>query len=229
MGASGGEPEVTGALIARLAPLGLDLVHPFALGWVNETLAPEQRLAGGSDRLGLLVGNTRALWAPLVSACRRDPSLGESADPVERYCETVLRAAVDRLGVAAAIRWAHDPAPRLPIQRLAQLSGLAPLSPVGLNVHPTYGPWIALRALMVVDAAGPAGDPPAVASPCAGCVHSCVPLFERARAAQVGRQGIGETWRLWLALRDACPVGREWRYPEAMIRYHYARDRSALT
>lgn len=209
------EQELTRELTACLAPHGLDLVHPFADG-------------SGNDRLAALVGNTRALWAPLVAACRADVALREGPDPVDRYCEAVLRSAVDALGVAASIRWAHDPEPRLPIQRLAERSGLAPLSAVGLNVHPTYGPWIALRAVVTFEVAAPVGETPAVASPCVGCVDSCVPLFARAQAAQAGKAGIGETWPLWLAVRDACPVGREWRYPEEMIRYHYARDRSAL-
>jgi methylmalonic aciduria homocystinuria type C protein len=55
-----------------------------------------------------------------------------------------------------------------------------------------------------------------------------MPLFERASAAQAGRDGIGDTWPLWLAVRDACPVGRAHRYCEDQIRYHYAGDRTAL-
>jgi methylmalonic aciduria homocystinuria type C protein len=55
-----------------------------------------------------------------------------------------------------------------------------------------------------------------------------MPPFERARDAQVGREGISDTWPLWLAVRDACPIGRAHRYDDAQIRYHYARDRSAL-
>jgi methylmalonic aciduria homocystinuria type C protein len=39
---------------------------------------------------------------------------------------------------------------------------------------------------------------------------------------------VREQWRLWLAVRDACPVGREYRYSENQIRWHYAHDRSAL-
>lgn len=212
------------ALAARLAPRGLDIVHPFALGWVNAELPPEQRLAGGDDRLGILIGNTRALWAPFVEARRGDPALRAAAHPIDRYCE----AAVGGLGLDAAVRWAHDPAPRLPIQRIAALAGLAPLSAVGLNVHPTFGPWLALRAVLVLDRPGPAGAAPRVPSPCADCERTCRPAFERARAAQAGKSGITATWPLWLAVRDACPVGRDWRYPEAMIRWHYARDRAAL-
>ena len=49
--------------------------------------------------------------------------------------------------------YAHEPPPRrVAMQRLADLSALAPLSETThLNVHPEYGPWIALRALVVFD------------------------------------------------------------------------------
>jgi hypothetical protein len=51
-----------------------------------------------------------------------------------------------------------------------------------------------------------------------------VPLLERA----VAGGPLEETPRAWLAVRDACPVGREHRFPEAMIRYGYTKDRGAL-
>ena len=36
------------------------------------------------------------------------------------------------------------------------------------------------------------------------------------------------TWREWLAIRDACPVGRGARYGEQQIEYHYLKDRKTL-
>jgi hypothetical protein len=35
-------------------------------------------------------------------------------------------------------------------------------------------------------------------------------------------------WRAWVAVRDACPVGRASRYGDEQIRYHYAKDRGVL-
>ncbi|HTU60663.1 MAG TPA: hypothetical protein VMF89_19560, partial [Polyangiales bacterium] len=32
----------------------------------------------------------------------------------------------------------------------------------------------------------------------------------------------------WIGIRDACPHGRDYRYSEAQLRYHYAKDRTAL-
>ncbi|MBX3024249.1 hypothetical protein KF840_04985 [bacterium] len=218
--------SLTTALAARLRPHGLDIVHPFAAAGPDTAAASLPDLGRG-DPLGLLIGNTRALWAPFVAAWRKDAALRAAADPLERYVEAAVLPALAALGVRHAVRWAHDPPPRLAIQGLADRAGLAPLSPVGLNVHPVYGPWFALRAAAVLDIAGPAAAPP-LSPPCAHCAATCAPAFARARAAQQGRDDIGATWPLWLAVRDACPIGRVHRYGEAQIRYHYARDRTAL-
>ncbi|MFN8642362.1 MAG: hypothetical protein U0802_12165 [Candidatus Binatia bacterium] len=210
---------VVRTVAARLAAAGIDIVHPYA---------PSRVEGGERATLGLLIGNTRALWAPFVAACRADARLASDADPIERYCETHIGAAVADLP-GATLRWAHGAAPHLPIQQLAVRSGLAAMSPVGLCIHPRYGPWFALRAAVTVTCAGPPGAPVEVPLPCADCARACVPPFARAQAAQAGRADLAATWRLWLAVRDACPVGRAHRYGEAQRRYRYARDRSVIT
>lgn len=208
------------------AALGFDLVRPFAVGWYNAAVAAEYRLAAAPDRLGLLIGNTRALWEPFLAAWRTDPALHDDPHPVDRYSATRLTALAAELRLGGEFRFAHEPPPRrLAVQRLADVSGLAPLSPVGLNVHPRFGPWIGLRAALVLDRCGPSGPPPAVANPCADCATTCMPAFERARAAD---GSLPDTWHLWLAVRDACPVGRAHRFSEAQIVYHYTKDRRAL-
>jgi methylmalonic aciduria homocystinuria type C protein len=203
---------------------GFDLAQSFAVCWYNDAVAPEQRLPdfGRARALGVLIGNSRALWLPFLAAWRADTALRAASDPLDRYTETRLSPPVERLGVRAAVRWAHEPPPRIVMQRLAHLSGLAPLAPMGLNIHPVYGPWIALRAVIVLDAEGPPGGPPAVALPCDACAQACAPAFARARAAPP------DDWRAWLAARDACPLGRAHRYDDAQIAYHYTKDRGRI-
>jgi methylmalonic aciduria homocystinuria type C protein len=129
------------------------------------------------------------------------------------------------------VRWAHDVPPRrVAMQRLTHLSGLAFLSVTNLTVHPVYGPWFALRAAAVVDVDGPPA-PAEPSDPCTGCEMRCVPAFRRALAAVQGaptQARIATRWPLWLAVRDACAVGKEHRYADDQIRYHYAKDRRVL-
>jgi len=51
----------------------------------------------------------------------------------------------------------------------------------------------------------------------------CRPLF---KAAWEGTTDVprGEEWRAWLAVRDACPLGRAHRYTEPQVLYHYTHE-----
>jgi hypothetical protein len=146
---------------------------------------------------GLLIGNTRALWAPFSAARRDEP------DALDRYTERCVSAAFP----GATIEYAHEQ-PFKPFQRYAVEAGLAALTPTMLLVHPVYGPWFALRALIVRP--GPARLP--IAKPCV-CTQKCDQAFAEAHDGPS-----------WLAVRDACSTGRAWRYSDEQIRYHYTRS-----
>lgn len=211
---------------------GLDLAQPLRVGWYNALVEPAHRLPdfGRPSALAVIVGNTRALWPHLAAALRADAGLATGPDPVDRYCERVLGEAVADLPAPWVVRFAHEPPPRVAIQRLAHAAGLAYLTPSHLSVHPIYGPWIALRAVVVIDVEGPA-EPAPLAAPC-DCDRHCLPrlaaALARAGTDTPGRPQIQSDWRAWLAVRDACPVGRDHRYSEQQIRYHYTNDRADL-
>jgi hypothetical protein len=190
--------------LAALADAGFDIAHTFdAHAAAREPgLA---RLAAG-PRLGILIGNTRALW-PRFCEALRDPALAAERDPLERYAERQIDAAFP----GAAIYYSHrryDDA-FLPLQRLAVAAGLGALSPGQLVIHPVYGPWFALRAVVVIE-----GEPPTrtrIAQPCC-CGASCGAALARAQQSS--------DWRSWLFVRETCSL-QDWRYSDAQIRYHY--------
>lgn len=119
--------------------------------------------------------------------------------------------------------WEEDPR-RVDFQELGRLSGLAAPAPSGLSVHPIFGPWIAWRAAIVFDAGGPPLPEPET-HPCGSCIErACMAGF-----ASLKSQGFLESnWRSWLAIRDACPVGRDSRYSPEQILYHYTKDKNIL-
>ena len=194
------------ALLA-LADAGFDLAHRFDASVAAREPGLE-RLAG-TDRLGILIGNTRALWPRFVAAMR-DPELAADPHPLERYTEQTI----GKIFSDARIYYGHrryDGA-FLPFQRLAVAIGLGALAPSHLVIHPIYGPWFALRAVILVG-----GEPPvrmAIASPCT-CVAACRTTLEAALTST--------SWEPWLAVRDACSL-RAWRYPDDQIRYHYTKE-----
>lgn len=218
----------------RGAAVGLDLVHPFPVGAYNAAVPGKFRIEdfGQPDRLAVVFGNTRALWRIFLAALQAEPELAQSEHPLERYLEQRVGALLNAIAPRDhALYWAHHTKPRaLPIQRLAELAGLATLAPSHLSIHPTHGPWFALRAVAVIDIPGPA-SPTAPSSPCATCSKPCLPALERALAltgAELGASGISRHADAWIAVRDACPLGTGSRYSEAQLRYHYTKDRSFL-
>jgi methylmalonic aciduria homocystinuria type C protein len=234
MGARGWQ-SLTETVARRCRSRGLDIVVPFCVRWYNDAVEPPHRLPdlGRPSALGLLVANTRVLWPIFVAALRRNPARLESEDPLDAYVEAALSEALASVLPPTALRFAHARAPApIPIQRLAEIAGLAWTAPSRLAVHPRYGPWIALRGAAVLDADGPPGPPPELARPCVDCDRACRPAFEGA-VAETGistetAHGLGRAWTSWLAVRDACPLGRDHRYGDEQIRYHYTKDRTVL-
>ena len=222
-------------LQSRWIPAGLDLAQPFQVAWYNRAVDDAFRLPdfGRSSALGILVGNTRAIWPRFLDAVRANAPVLDERHPLESYVEATVLPSLKPLIPRSEVRWAQDPPPRrVAMQRLAHVSGLAHLSPSHLSVHATYGPWIALRAAVVIDIEGPSSPPPEPPNPCPDCEHYCLRRFRDAIAAAgatpAGHAAIERHWPLWLAVRDACPAGRSHRYGDEQIRYHYTKDREVL-
>src|SRR5215468_4901293 len=193
------------AALGSLASAGFDLAHTFdAAAAARE---PGLAVLAGPERLGILIGNTRALW-PRFQDALRDPALAAERDPLDRYSERAIDAAFPGARIYYAHR--HYGGAFVPLQHLAVAVGLGALAPNRLVIHPVYGPWFALRAAIVLDGTPPPGAPP-IAQPCR-CDTACTTVLERAQRST--------DWRDWLAVRDACSL-RNWRYDDAQIAFHY--------
>lgn len=217
--------SVTTDLVAgRLAERGIDLAGHTSVAVYNAAVEAPHRLPGSPASTVMVVGNTTALWPHVdrfVLAAGRP-----IADPVDRFVESVIADATADVDGVVDIRFSHEPPPRLiAIQRLAHLAGLAWLSPSHLCVHPVFGPWIALRAAIVFDEL--IETVPRQPEPPCDCSQHCLPKLDQALEAGEPSDGaeLAERWLLWLAVRDACPVGRGHRYPDEQIRYHYTGAR----
>ena len=94
-----GWQAVTQALAKALSPAGLDLVHPLRAGWwaraAEQAGRPELALPHPPGALMVLVGNSRALWAPFCAAFAAGRL--DRGRPLDDYVEGVLREAVDAL------------------------------------------------------------------------------------------------------------------------------------
>ena len=215
-----------GQLRQPLAAAGFDLVAGTTVQAYNHVAPQGYWLPdlGRTNTLAVVIGNTAALW-PALGRIWDQPEYQD--DPVDRYTTATIRAAVDGVDLTSEIFYAFEPPPRrIAIQRLAHIAGLAWLSPSHLCVHPVFGPWIALRAAVVFDAAGPETSP--IDPPC-DCALGCLPAFEQALAAgePSSKVDLANRWEAWVAFRAACPVGIQHRYSDEQTRYHYTEDSSA--
>jgi hypothetical protein len=218
---------------AAAAQAGFDLVLTFGVAHYNQAASDSERLEGfgQANALGILFGNTRQLWPVFTSACATDPEISGAAQPLDTYValrlSRILASATD---LRHELTFAHVTQPRaFPLQRLAERIGLAGLSPSHLLVHPQHGPWLALRAVAVIDVGGPTAAPPPPARPCQTCSAPCMAALERALSVSgndLSSAVIAAHAAAWIAVRDACPVGPGSRYGENQLRYHYGVARA---
>lgn len=221
---------------AAFEGVGLDIVAPLSTGAWARAQAERPGIGridshGRADAIALVVGNTRAAWPRWLDAIAARPDLRDSADPIDRCTDAWLAEVVATSPVAATVH----PAWRVgdgavSMLRAAELAGLAHVGPAHLAVHPAHGPWFAIRAVVTYDAPWSLPAPPPAPDPCTGCSAPCVDAMRAATpdGSAPTAAGVADRWRAWVAVRDACPVGRPARYDDAQVRYHYTRDAGVL-
>ena len=162
-------------------------------------------------RAAAIVGSGGPAFYDLFRAA--SPEAGDGAPhPLDRFtkrtADSAAAAALSALGVAHAVYFPFDGAePLIPFQRLGRAAGLGGPGPLGLQIHPVFGPWWAYRALVVVDRALPPRPP--IGDGCAGCDAPCH-----------ARRLTAEPCRLSCAARIACVRGPEHRYTDAQLAFH---------
>ena len=242
------------AFTADLVARGIDIVVPCDVRWYNAHIAehvlPLRPLPNFDrpDALCLLVGNSSALWPKFLSWLGAQPDPSSVEDPLDTYTSESIAAAVSRLTRGGEVRhdifWVYDARPErlVSMQRVATTAGVCYHDgETQLAIHPKFGSWLGFRACVVVDAPSTFGaSPPAPL----GCLLS---EEEKAagRAAMAaalrasdeanlctqlhGAKGMERDVRLaWAALRDVVGIGREHRYSDDQITYHYTKDKALL-
>jgi epoxyqueuosine reductase len=190
----------------------------------------------------VVIGNGGgAFWGHFRAYCQKHPGHPHSREhPLDEYTveiiERTLTPILRRAGAAYRclypFRFRTEP---VSFMHLARASSLAGPSILGVVIHPTYGPWMALRAAILLDQelhappAAPGFDPcPACAE--RPCITSC----------PAGAVSAGQGWDIPACVRHRlkaaadcvdycharyeCVYGREYRYPLDELRYHQQRS-----
>lgn len=193
-------------------------------------LSPALRLAQLSPgaRGAVVVGSGGRLFFDRFVAEATEAQDG-APEPLDRYTKRLVQGlAAQTLGgsVTALFFPFTDSVPALPFQRLGRAAGVGPASPLGLQIHPTYGPWWAYRALVAVDVPLERGRP--LGDVCDGCPAPCITACPGDAVARDGfrvsachaHRRVAAPCRLSCAARVACVRAPDQRYSVEQLAFH---------
>lgn len=180
---------------------------------------PWQSWLPGCRAVAVVGSGGPALWRAAVER-------GPRPDPVDG----LVRSVVEGLTAGPERRWvriAGDVENQPDARTLAIAAGLGWPSRLGLVLHPTWGPWLGLRAVVFTTDALPVTGPLDAPAPCDSCAAPC--------SAACPAGALAPTWRADRCLphrathatcdggclaRAACPVGAAHAYDAVAHRYH---------
>lgn len=199
------------------------------LGWFAPR--PEDGVPGGA-RFVILIGNAGPEMFRRF-ARERDP-MRDALDDWTREAAGELARDLDATSV-----YPFDVLPPYPFLTWARRAGAGHVSPLGLNIHPTYGLWHAYRAALLFPVVFDLPVHSAGSHPCESCAEkpclsACpVSAFNGQRYDVDGcarhlatPQGDVCNMRGCLA-RHACPVGQGFAYATAQAQFHMRAFRAA--
>ncbi|MBQ76561.1 MAG: hypothetical protein CMQ20_16270 [Gammaproteobacteria bacterium] len=125
----------------------------------------------------------------------------------------------------------------LPLVGLGRLAGWHHTSPLGIGIHPDYGPWYAYRAVFLANGIGllakQVGSHSCSACASQSCLSVCPAGAVRLQGFDVNacsesRLEVDSPCTETCAARLACPVGTDYQYTPEQIKYHYRHSLEAL-
>ncbi len=237
-------PMLSADSVARaVAPFGLNLVGVASVASYDAQVGPERRLARrleGTESVIVVGSGGGAFWGAYRRACAADPTRAERSDPLDDFTREVVESACAPLADPQTMRilFPFDFEDVVSFTRLAVLAGLGRPSLVGVLVHPVYGPWIALRAAILVRGRPEAPRPAEGFDPCPTCrERSCITACPAGAVEPAGwnlprcgghRARPDDPCAARCHARVACVLGPQHRYPDDALAYHQRRAREPL-
>ena len=212
---------------------GINLFHAFDTSDVSgliENAAPGLDLTRFPTTV-LIANAGSAFWQSMKQAGI------QGADPVDQYSIMLAKEFADRF-LNGRTKILYPSGHPVSLLSFGSLTGWSHISPMGVTIHPKYGPWFAYRALFLVETYIPASQPLMADHPCESCLEKpCQSVCPSAAVGEIGgfkHETCGryrikdESPCAYQCLsRISCPVGSEYRYADDQMHYHY--NRSLLT
>lgn len=226
-----------------LAPSGLNLVGTASRSAYEALVPTAYRLEPflPRTRAVIVIGNGgSAFWTgfrPYAARHTRDPHPLDAytVSIIERTLTPILQASGAGYRYTYPFRFWTEPVSFMHLARAARLAGPSIL---GILIHPVYGPWLALRAAVLLDQDLPRPPSAAGFDPCPACSEK--PCIRACPASAINAQS---GWDIQgcashrLAAdqcadvchaRSHCVYGREHRYPPDALGYHQAHSLATM-
>ena len=203
---------------------GFDIFTELNTSWYN-AIKPSSVVALPENRVAMLLGNSRVVWPHFLRFFQALKSPVEH--PFDEFVAHEINSVISILPVEQRpeVFYVQDKSPTrlIAFQRLASVSGACLLlDEIHLCVHPVFGPWFALRALLVFEEPSLLVTPPATLN----IPINEVELVQAARCLEEAMQH--KDWKLWAKIRECITLGREYRYEESQLIYHYSKSQKVV-
>jgi hypothetical protein len=224
---TGSNAAAVSALDRELAAAGLNLRGCLAAArydalvpaaWSSQALLPAAKTA-----LVLAAGG-RGFFAAFAAS----PEADRGDDPLDAFTFRVVSAAAEAVDGRAVFAFEQRGGLFADFVELARAAGLGAGSRLGLLLHPVYGPWMSIRAIVLTRLDLPPSPALVDFEPCpscaAPCARACPGGAPRAEGfdvpACIATRRITPGCGNRCEARRACVVGPEHRYAEGAEAHH---------
>ena len=227
------------------AKSGLNLVAATTANRYDAAVTPPYKVATLAPQAQsiIVIGNGGgAFWQSFKQHSQGDLDWMSRENPLDNFTRVVIERDVAPLliniGHKIIYPFLSGSGPTLNFMEAAKAAGLSGPSIIGVVVHPTYGPWIAFRAAILINAIL---DAPGVGfgfNPCPSCsARTCISACPAAAVTHSGwdipkclthRVEVEADCASRCHARAGCVLGPEHRYPDDELAYHQMRALRAM-
>jgi len=223
---------------AAAEPSGLNLVAATPADRYDAAVTPPYRVNAIAPRAQsiIVIGNGGGFfWDCFKQHCERNPGWMARDNPLDDFTRVVIERDIAPFINSATIVYPFmSSGPTLNFMAAGKAAGLAGPSIIGVMVHPTYGPWIAFRAALLVEECIDAPGEAYRFDPCPSCTAlTCI------AACPADAVSLAKGWDIPKCLthrveveadcaprchaRAGCVLGPQHRYPDEELAYHQMR------
>ena len=228
------------------APYGLNLIAAVPVDRYEALAPPSMRacaLAPDARSIVVIGNGGGAFWQAFKSYADAHPGWRDRPHPLDDFTRALIEQEIVPIargrGVACVPAFPFIGEGTLSFIALGKLAGLGGPSLLGVLIHPVYGPWIAFRAALLIDAVLDAPGEAAGFDPCPDCTaRSCLAACPASAVSAPAGWDIPRclTHRIEVEAdcatrchaRVACVIAPEHRYPGDELAYHHGRALAAM-